>query len=188
MAKTPEEMEATMVANLKQSTGKSIEEWMEIAAGKNRVKHSDIVEYLKGEHGMTHGYANLVAHRTLKSAASDSAPDDLVSTQYAGTKSGLRPIYDVLVAAIAKFGADVEFAPKKSYVSVRRAKQFALIQPSTATRVDVGIILRDVEPAGRLEASGTFNAMVTHRVRVSSTKEVDRQLVGWLRKAYEAAQ
>lgn len=187
MAKTPQEMEATMVANLKQSTGKSIEEWVEIAGGKKRVKHADIVEYLKDEHGMTHGYANLVAHRTLKFNSGDTGPEDLVSTQYAGTKSGLRPIYDALIAAIGKFGADVEFAPKKSYVSVRRAKQFALIQPSTATRVDVGIILKDVEPVGRLEASGTFNAMVTHRVKVSSAKEVDRQLVGWLKKAYEGA-
>jgi len=187
MAKTPAEMEAIMVANLKQSTGKSIEEWVEIAGGKKRVKHSDIVGYLKDEHGMTHGYANLVAHRTLQSASTDAAPDDLVSTQYAGTKSGLRPIYDALVVAVSKFGADVEFAPKKSYVSLRRAKQFGLIQPSTATRVDVGINLKGVEPAGRLEASGTFNAMVSHRVKVSSVKEVDRQLLGWLRKAYDAA-
>ena len=64
-------------------------------------------------------------------------------------------------------------APKKAYVSLRRRKQFGCLQPSTATRFDVGINLKGVAPAGRLEASGSFNAMVSHRVRVSDVKEVD---------------
>ena len=135
---------------------------------------------------MTHGYANLVAHRTLKSAAIDAAPDDLIASQYFGKKSELKPIYDALIAAVTKFG-DVEVSPKKAYVSLRRAKQFAIFQPATATRLDVGIKLKDVEPVRRLEASGSFNAMVSHRVRVETLKDVDKKLVGWLRQAYDAA-
>jgi predicted transport protein len=91
------------------------------------------------------------------------------------------------MAAVAKLGKDVEVAPKKAYVSLRRAKQFALIQPSTKTRVDVGIQLKDAAPSGRLEASGSFNSMVSHRVRVGAVGEVDKELVGWLKEAYEAA-
>ena len=86
-----------------------------------------------------------------------------------------------------KFGNDIEIAPKKAYVSLRRNKQFALIQPSTKTRVDIGINLKGREPAGRLEASGSFNAMVSHRVRVAGVDEVDEELLGWLRAAYDAA-
>ena len=89
-----------------------------------------------------------------------------------------------VLAAVKKFGADVEISPKKAYVSLRRNKQFAIIQPSTATRLDVGINLKGVEPAGRLEPSGSFNAMVSHRVRVSKPDEVDKELLGWLKKAY----
>ena len=85
------------------------------------------------------------------------------------------------------FGSDVEFAPKKAYVSLRRSKQFGLIQPSTATRIDVGLVLKGVAPAGRLEASGSFNAMVTHRVRLAGPGEVDAELIAWLRQAYEGA-
>jgi hypothetical protein len=72
-------------------------------------------------------------------------------------------------------------------VSLRRAKQFALVQPSTATRVDLGVNLKGVEPAGRLEASGSFNAMVSHRIRLESAEEVDDEVVGWLRDAWERA-
>ena len=49
--------------------------------------------------------------------------------------------------------------------------------------------IRDQEqPAGeRLEASGSFSAMCTHRVRVTSLKDVDAQLLKWLKKAYASA-
>lgn len=187
MAKSPEEMAASMVANLKQKTGKTLEQWVAIARKSKLVKHGEIVKHLKGEHGLTHGYANLVAATTLEPAGGAAGGDDLVAAQYAGKKEALRPIYEALIAAVQKLGKDVEVAPKKTYVSLRRSKQFALIQPSTATRVDVGINLEGVPPAGRLEASGSFNAMVSHRVRVESKADVDAELKGWLKRAYEAS-
>lgn len=187
MAQSPEQMEATMVANLAEKTGKTLAQWLKIAKGSKLEKHGQLVAFLKTEHGMTHGFANLVAHKTLKSDAGSVDSGDLVAAQYSGKKADLRPIYDALVAAVQKLGDDVELAPKKAYVSLRRNKQFGLIQPSTATRVDVGINLKGVEPTARLEASGSFNAMVSHRVRLSASKDVDAALVKWLRQAYEAS-
>lgn len=184
---TPEEMAAAMVANLKDKTGKTLEQWLTVVKKSKLAKHGEIVKLLKGEHEMTHGFANLVAHKALASDAGSAGDEDLVAAQYSGKKADLRPIYDALVKAISKFGKDVELAPKKAYVSLRRAKQFGLIQPSTATRVDVGINLKGAAPTARLEASGSFNSMVTHRVRISTAKEVDKQLVGWLKQAYEAS-
>lgn len=187
MAKSPEEMEASMVANLAEKTGKSLDQWLAIAKKSGLAKHGEIVKHLKTEHGMTHGYANLVAHRHLAAGAPAAGDDDLVATQYAGPKAGLKPIYDALVKAVTKFGKDVELAPKKAYVSLRRSKQFGCIQPSTKTRVDVGLNLKGKAPAGRLEESGSFSAMVTHRVRVESIGDVDAELLGWLREAYDEA-
>lgn len=188
MAKSPEEMEASMVANLKEKTGKTLDQWLKIAKGSKHAKHGELVKFLKADHGLTHGYANLVAHKTLKSdAGSAESGDALIDAQYAGPKAELRPIYEKLAAAIGKFGKDVEFAPKNAYVSVRRSKQFAIIQPSTKTRVDVGINLKGTPPGNRLEASGSFNAMVSHRVRVSSAAEIDAELIGWLKQAYASA-
>ena len=187
MAKNPAEIEAAMIANLKEKTGKTLAAWLKVARASRLGKHGELVKFLKVDHGMTHGFANLVAHHALKSAAGSSSDADLVAAQYAGKKAALTPIYERLVAAVSKLGADVEVAPKKAYVSLRRSKQFALIQPSTATRVDVGLNLKGEPTTGRLEASGSFNAMVSHRVRLTSPKEVDAQLVGWLRKAYGRA-
>jgi hypothetical protein len=188
MAKSPEEGMASLIRNLEEKTGKSMDAWVAIARGTGKAKHKEIVALLKAEQGLSHGYANQIAIRAL--AASDSpaaGSDDLIEAQYAGAKAAIRPIYAALVKALQTFGPDVELSPKKAYVSLRRSKQFGLIQPTTASRIDVGLVLKDTPPAGRLEASGSFNAMVTHRVRVTSPSEVDSELIGWLRQAYEKA-
>ena len=187
MAKSPDDMTATMIANCKEKTGKTLEQWLKITKKANLSKHGEIVKLLKGDHGVTHGFANLIAHKTLESDAGSSNEGDLVSAQYAGPKEALKPIYDKLLKEIQKFGKDVEVAPKKSYVSLRRSKQFALVQPSTKTRVDVGINLKGVDPQGRLEASGSFNSMVSHRVKLGDAKDVDKELIGWLKQAYESS-
>lgn len=178
----------SMIANLKAKTGRSLEEWVALISARDFAKHAERVNFLKAEHGLSHGYANLVAHSASKSAAStmdDRGP--LLDAQYNGAKAALRPVYDALEKAIKGFGTDVELLPMKSYVSVRRKKQFAILQPSTADRFDVGINLKGTAPTGRLEASGNFSGMVSHRVRLAQAKDVDKELLGWLRAAYEQA-
>jgi predicted transport protein len=187
MAKSPEEQIASMVANMKANTGKSMDEWVKIAKASKLEKHGEICTMLKKDHGLGHGFANLVAHTARGSLVkADGAAEDPSAGQYDGPKAALRPIYDKLVAAAESFGDDVELSPKKGYVSLRRAKQFACLHPSTATRFDLGLQLKGVEPKGRLELAGSWNGMVSHRVRIESVKEVDKELLGWLKKAYDA--
>jgi hypothetical protein len=179
----------SMIRSLEEKTGRSLPEWVKVVLKSGLGKHGQVVALLKETHGVTHGYANLIAHSALKSDAASVAGEgvDLVAAQYAGAKAGLRPLYDTLADGISTFGADVELAPKKAYVSLRRSKQFGLLQPSTASRLDVGLNLKGVPAKGRLEASGSFNSMCTHRVRVESAKDVDAELLSWLRKACEQA-
>jgi hypothetical protein len=175
-----------MARNLHEKTGKSLKAWAKLARGCGQGKHKALVDWLKATHGLGHGYANLIAHAALAKDV-PTADDDLVAAQYAGPKSALLPWYETLIAAVRGFGDDVEIAPKKTYVSLRRSTQFGLVQPSTATRLDVGIKLKGVAPQGRLEASGSFNAMVSHRVRVEKAGDIDKQLLAWLRRAYDLA-
>jgi predicted transport protein len=170
MAKSPQEVNAEMIAGLKEKTVKAMEDWLKIVRSSGLSTYDEVMKLLKE-----------------KDALISDVPDVLVETQYAGAKAVLRPLYDKLIKAITGFGKDIEVSPKKAYVSIRRSKQFAIIQPSTATRLDVGINLKGTKPTGRLEASGSFNAMVTHRVRVATIDEVDTELLGWLKQAYEAA-
>ena len=179
---SPEEMAASMRANILEKTGRQLTDWFQTIKENELDKHGKIVALLKKEYSVTHGFANLIAHDYL-SKDSDEEPD-LVAAQYSGTKEHLKVIYDELINKISQFG-DVDVSPKKNYVSLRRNKQFALIQPSTKTRVDVGINLKGEPNTERLEKSGSFNTMVSHRVRVSHQDEVNDELISWLKLAYD---
>jgi hypothetical protein len=176
----------TMIRNLEDKTGKSLAEWVTIARASARTKHRELLSFLKTEQGLTHGYANLIALRAL---ADDVEPGDvdLVAAQYDGAKAPLRGLYEMLIAAVKEFGDDVEISAKKAYVSLRRKKQFAIVQPSTATRLDLGLNLKGAKQTDRLRLSGSFNAMVSHRVRMATPEDLDQELINWLRAAYDAA-
>jgi hypothetical protein len=171
----------TMIDNLPEKTGKKLEEWIRILKKENIDKHSSAVKYLKTEHGLTHGYANTIV--TL-SKDNNAPTEDLITAQYQG-KESLKPIYDLLVSTVEAFGDDVVITPKKTSVSLIRKRQFALIKPATKTRIDLGLKLKDVEVQGRLEGSGPFGTMCTHRIQLNTVSDVDDEVVGWLSTAYE---
>jgi hypothetical protein len=173
----------TMIENMPEKTGKKLEEWIQILHKENFAKHSMAVNYLKAKHGVTHGFANTIV--TLSKEVTES-PDDLVVNQYAG-KELLKPIYEMLLLEINKLGDDIVITPKKGSVSLIRKKQFALIKPATKTRIDLGLKLKGVEIQGRLEGSGPFGTMCTHRIQLKSISEVDTEVIGWISKAYEAS-
>lgn len=174
--------------NLEVQSGKSKAQWIKLAGAQPFTKHGELLAWLKTKHELGHGYANLVAMHARQAATGAAVgPVDLVDAQYAGAKAALKPLYDQIIAAVLKLGADVQTSPKKSYVSLRRSKQFGLIQPSTADRIDIGLNLKGVAPSGRVEQSGSFNAMVTHRVRLPAGAPVDVELKRWLKQAYDVA-
>lgn len=181
---SPEEMAQSMFNNVLDKTGKAMPQWLEIIGQSKLEKHGQIVKMLKTDHGVTHGFANLITSEYLKQGKTEASDDDLVTNQYGGAKAELKVIYDTLLEKLADLDG-LELAPKKAYVSLRHNKQFGIVQPSTKTRVDVGLNLKGIEPTDRLEAAGSFNAMVSHRVRVTDVSQVDDELVGWLKAAYD---
>ncbi len=175
-----------MEQGLQDKTGKSLDEWIAVVNQEGLSKHGEILAFLKGTHGMTHGFANFVALKARAADAGSYDPDDLVTTQYA-QKPDLKPIYDELKAAITAFGDDVQVVPKKAAVSFVRKTQFALVQPTTKTRVDLGLKLKDKPTSGRLEGSGPFGTMCTHRVQLTDRADVDREVLAWVKEAYDRA-
>lgn len=174
----------TMIDNLCKNTGKSLEDWIIIVKKENYNKHGEIIKFLKEEHGLSHGFANLIAHKSKGSdTGSVENKDDLIINQYKG-KEHLKPIYDTLLEAISKFGK-FEIAPKKANVSLRRKKQFCLLSPATKTRFEIGINLKGQEAQGKLQSSK--NAMCTHVINLSTVEEIDQEVLDWIKMAYDNA-
>ena len=171
----------TMIENMPEKTGKSLDEWKKILKTKSFEKHSEGVKYLKSEYNVTHGFANTIV--TL-SKDDDNTSEDLVESQYKG-KEDLIPIYEELIKYLKSLGSDVTITPKKGSVSIIRKRQFVLIKPATKTRIDLGLKLKDKPITNRLENSGPFGTMCTHRVRISKSAEIDNELKRWIVEAYE---
>ncbi len=174
----------TMIDNMPAKTGKSLAEWKKILKAKAFAKHGEAMKFLKGEHGVSHGFANTIVSLSKEENLSE---EDLVTNQYKG-KEELLPIYEKLLNAILKLGKDVVKTPKKGSVSLIRKRQFALIKPATKTRIDLGLKIKDKPTTERLENSGPFGSMCTHRVRISELSDIDAELIAWLKEAYQKAE
>jgi hypothetical protein len=177
---TVEEGIQAQLRNIEKAYGRTIDELVAIVGRSGLTKHSDAVAMLKERYGMTHGNAHrvsLVARDRLAQSSSDGAGD---------IAPKLKDVYLRLLQAVNSLGTDIQQSPKKGYVSLRRRKQFAMVQPG-AKWINLGLILPRYSSAGRLEPAARWNALFTHRVRVATPAEVDRELESWLRAAYDAA-
>jgi hypothetical protein len=183
---TIEEGLRSQLRNIESTYGRPIEGWIDVIRASGWTRHGEIVAFLKGEHGMSHGAANRVALVAIEALTPRTEPSDPVQSLYAGAKHNLLPIHEALMARVRSLGSDIEIAPKKGYMSIRRRKQFAMIKPA-ANHIDLGLILPATAVAGRLESAATFNALFSHRVRVRQLGDVDDDLVRWLAEAYDRA-
>ncbi len=172
--------------NIKTKTGKTPEDFRALAAKKGLVKHSEIIAWLKTDYGLGLGHARAIALVLLNPGGRPSTESALDSL-FTGNKDSWRKSFDALAKQVAKFGSDVEISAGKTYVNLtRNGKKFGIIQPSAA-RLDIGIKLKGAAPTKRFEAAQQWNAMVTHRVRISDPKQIDAEVLMWLKQAYEAA-
>ena len=82
----------TMIDNMPEKTGKSLNDWKKLLKTKSFTKHSEAVNFLKKEHQVTHGFANTIVSLSKEE---NETPTDLVQNQYEG-KENLLPIYGSL--------------------------------------------------------------------------------------------
>jgi len=164
--------------------GKPLAYWIDLIHQEKLEKHKAMIDFLKTNHGFTYGYANFVAHKAKKSDAASQDDAQLIADQYKN-KEALIPLYDKLIKHIQAFGTDITLTPKKAAVSLIRKRQFALIKPATKTRIDLGLKIKDQAVQGKLEASGPFGTMCTHRIQLSQLSDIDTEVLQWLKMAYE---
>src|SRR5262245_34469236 len=116
----------TQLKNIQGKTGKSIAELHAAVAASGVVKHGEKRAWLMEHFKLGHGDANTVVHfidKPLPDLGGATAPavapgqeGDPLDAIYAGTKAGLRPLHEAVIAAIRRLGP-FEEAPKKAYVS-----------------------------------------------------------------------
>ena len=174
--------------NIHAKTGKTPDDFRALAQKKGLVKTGDLLAWLQADFGLGRGHAMAIVHVLQMSSAPQVSRSDKITAHFSGKKTAWLQPYEALLKKVEKFGPDVSVSPTNTYLSLLRGKnKFAVLEPATPERFDVGLKLKGLAPGGRLEAAGAWNSMVTHRVRVENPKQFDAELLAWLRQAYEAA-
>lgn len=177
--------------NIRAQTGKTPEDFRVLAEKKGLlkedVKTGQIVAWLKEDFGLGRGHAMAIV-LTLKPATQPkTSKGENIAKHFKGDKAKWRKPYDELLGQISKFGPDVSVAPTNSYISLlRKGKKFAIVQV-TSDRLDIGIKLKGAETTNRFQAAGAWNSMVTHRVQISNSKQIDAEVLKWLKRSFDEA-
>jgi hypothetical protein len=173
--------------NIKAKTGLTPADFRRLAKEKGLTKAGEVVAWLKKDYGLGYGHAGAIWQIIGHADDVKASEADKIAKLFAGQKSRWRKPYDALEAKVRKFGADVEVAPNMTYINlVRGIKKFGIVQVRVE-RLDIGIKLKGMAPTDRFEAAGSWNPMVTHRVRVTDPKQIDEEVLARLKRAYEAA-
>lgn len=188
------EMVMRWVETLPEKTGHSLDEWIELVKKEGPKDEKQRREWLKQKHKLGTNSAWWIAERADGKGMEDSDPEAYlqaaeryVEEMFAGSKAGLRPIYDELLKVGLKIGKDVKACPCKTIVPLYRNHVFAQIKPSTRTRIDLGFSLRNITVPPRLIDTGgaAKGDRITHRIPISAIADIDDEVKHWLKAAYD---
>ncbi len=182
------------IADLKSKTGRTLEEWVAVIRKNGPKDVKARRKWLKTEHSLGTNSAWWLADRadgkeaeTGDAEAYLKAAEGYVEKMFSGSKEGLRPIYDALLKLGLGAGTDVKACPCQTIVPLYRKHVFAQIKPSTRTRIDFGLALGDTKAKGRLVDTGGLakKDRITHRIEITSLKDIDDEVKCWLKAAYD---
>ncbi|HZD92882.1 MAG TPA: DUF5655 domain-containing protein [Candidatus Sulfotelmatobacter sp.] len=184
------------IAGLKEKTGRSLEEWVKFVEKEGPAAEKERREWLKTKHGLGTNYAGWIAECSV-GKGEDGDPEaylrqaeKYVAGMYAEAKESLRPIFEELLALGRGLGKDVKVCPCQTIVPLYRKHVFAQIKPTTRTRIDLGLALKETKVPKRLIDTGGFakKDRITHRIEITSVKDIDAEVKKWLKTAYEMDQ
>lgn len=181
----------TQLQNIEKKSGKTLDELTRMVQNSGLTKHSELRQMIIDTLGLGHGDANALVHYALQSDGTRAAEarglegSALLDELYNGAKAPLRPVHEQIMATLSTFG-DFETVPKKGYLSLRRKKQFAMLGPGSKGRLEVGINAKGLPAAGRL-LEQPAGGMCNYKVFLTDPAQVDGELLGWLRQAYDSA-
>lgn len=182
------------IEELREKTGRSLEEWVAVARKSGPPTGKERREWLKKEYKLGTNMAMCIAERSDGKGTEEDSPESYlqaaenwVEAQYSGVRAALHPLYEELLRLGLAVGKDVTACPCKTMVPLYRNHVFAQIKPSTNTRIDFGLALRNTKTPKRLIDTGGYEKKdrITRRIEVKSRADIDDELKRWLKTAYE---
>ena len=186
-------MYQSTIAGMKQKTGRTMEEWLTLLNKTGPASEKERRDWLQAKHRLGRNYAWWIAEQSV-GKGDDGSPetylkqaDEYVEKMYSGAKELLRPIFVELLALGRSLGKDVRVCPCQTMVPLYRKHVFAQIKPTTRTRIDLGLALKDTKVPKRLIDTGGLakKDRITHRIEIMSISDIDAEVKKWIKVAYE---
>jgi Domain of unknown function (DUF5655)/Domain of unknown function (DUF4287) len=187
-------MAMNVIANMKEKTGRSLDEWAELVKKKAPADEKGRMAWLKEKHGLGTNYAGWITEVSFGRGMDMIDPDlylaaaeKYVDEMYAGKKEHLRPVYHALLKLGLSVASDVKASPCQTMVPLYRNHVIAQIKPTTNSRIDMGFALKNTKPTGRLIDTGGFakKDRITHRIEITLVSDIRDDIIKWFKKAYE---
>jgi Domain of unknown function (DUF5655)/Domain of unknown function (DUF4287) len=182
------------IAELKQKTGRSLDEWLRLIKQGGPPTEIERRDWLKSKFGLGTNSAWWLAERSCGKGEEVSDPnhylqaaEKYVEEMFSGKKAGLRPIYEALLKLGLSQGKEAKACPCQTIVPLYRNHVFAQIKPTTQTRIDLGLALANLKTPKRLIDTGGYarKDRITHRFEITSLKDIDDDVKRWLKVAYD---
>jgi hypothetical protein len=95
--------------------------------------------------------------------------------------------YHALLKLGLSIGKEAKACPCQTIVPLYRNHVFAQIKPTTQTRIDLGFALGNMKTPKRLIDTGGYakKDRITHRIEITSLKDIDDEVQRWLKVAYD---
>ncbi len=176
---------ASIIASMQAETGKTLEEWVEIAKAGPEASHHKRVKWFKAEHDLGQNRASIVLRHAFPNQDPEASSDATRKTLWKDANA--RAILEALEARLA--GWDGLVSPqRKGYTPWARKFTFASAKP-----IKGGVLLGLAVPASsdaRLTASRGkegWSDRLTATVMLTDIDEVDDGLEDLLKDAFDAS-
>ena len=183
---SPTDMMSSVTDSMKERTGKTLEEWV-AAVQATKIDPLDqkaVRNWLKSQ-GVMQNSQWAIADAAARAAGWERpSVEGYIDSQFQGEKAALRPIFDALREIVEGLGEDVTAEGRGGYTPFVRKRQFAAVQASTKTRVDLGLRFRQA-PDSALLSTTSLPGQSTHKLGLSSVDDITGEVIDMIRLAYE---
>src|SRR5258708_8710927 len=184
------------LAQLKENTGRSLEEWIELVNREGPKDEKSLRAWLKTKHKLGMNSAGWIAERADGKGGDLDTPEGYLNAavryieeQYAGPKEKLRPLYQELLNLGKSMGDVVKACPCKTIVPLYREHVFAQIKPTTNSRIDLGFALTHFKgklPKRLIDTGGLAKKdRITHRIEITAVEQINGEVKKWMKTAYD---
>lgn len=183
MALGPKQMGEAILRNLKEKTGKSVEEWIEVLLKEKLQGKKETISFLKIEKGLGHFQA-LKVYEHYNGIDHYEDPSTFADLIFDSKKS--KELYEFSKSEILKLAKDIRVQPCKTYIPFYRKNQFAILTRAKNDAIILGLNLPENHSNPKFSKKSTKGSIrINAQTVIQNKSDFDGNVEAALLNAYK---